>query len=152
MNNLISSVISKNYKKRKLTDVATFERAITGKVYPAGTTIIQISATRGQTIYLDSARTIEPHYVAVIPIDEVEPYYLFIVITKEMPSFCSKHQTGLNIQADAFKHMTIDVHDKDGQSYLATAYRLLEQMEEQEKNTIKALERFKQSMLQKMFV
>ena len=40
------------YEEVKLEDVAEFARAKQGYTYPAGTSTIQISATRGQVGYL----------------------------------------------------------------------------------------------------
>lgn len=143
--------ISRNYKIKKLVDVASYERAITGKVYPRGTTLIQISATRGQTIYLDNARKVESHYVAVIP-EEVDPYYLYIVITKAIPDFCRRYQTGLNIQAKSFDAMEVEIHDLPTQRIVAAKYKAMEEAEKKIEKEIKSLEEIKKYMLANLFV
>ena len=145
-------VIFKSHKKLKLTKVATYERANEGKTYPEGSTIVQISATQGQVFYLHKDQPVESKYMVITPKD-IEPFYLYIVIKKGMPKFVSRYQTGLNIQADAFKLMTIDVHtERATQDFIADQMQRLEKTEKNIEITIEKAQRFKRKMLQDMFV
>ena len=53
------------YETMKLGDIAEWERAKKGFVYPAGCTIIQVSATKGEVHYLTKKSEVEPKYVVV---------------------------------------------------------------------------------------
>lgn len=152
MNNSSYSVIFKNYKIMNLTDVANYERATIGKTYKAGSTIVQVSATQGQSIYLHKDQEVESKYVVISAKVEILPYYLYVVIQKAMPDFCNKYQTGLNIQAEAFEMMKIEVHGKEAQEIIAKYYRLIEEAEEKEVQAINALMDVKANLLSKMFV
>ena len=55
------------YEVVKLEDIAEFGRAKQGHIYPAGTSWIQISATRGQLGYLTHPSQIHTKNVAIIP-------------------------------------------------------------------------------------
>ena len=51
----------------KLPDVATYERAKKGKVYPKGCTLLQVSATKGQLVYLHEDQTVDSKYCVIEP-------------------------------------------------------------------------------------
>lgn len=71
------------YEEVKLEDVAEYARAKKGKVYPAGTSTIQISATRGQVGYLNRSREVHSKDVAIIPQAGINPRYFNIVMQKK---------------------------------------------------------------------
>lgn len=141
-----------NYRTVNLLDVASLERAQAGKVYPAGSTIIQISATRGQTIYLEEAGEVESHYVVIVPEVECDPYYLYIVIERAMPWFCHTYQNGLNIVPSEFKHLKIGWHNLADQKKIARMLRTVAGMERRQEEAIDQARMVKKDYLQNMFV
>lgn len=137
----------------KLTDVAKYERATKDKVYKAGTVLVQVSATRGQVLILDKSQTVETHYVAIEPIVQIMPYYLFLIIEMAMPEFTEKYQTGLNIQADAFKFMRLRMHTSlKTQAEIANEILKQNRLEYLIEKAIEQLTNVKANMLDNMFV
>lgn len=90
----------------RLPDLASWERAKAGKVYPAGCTLLQISATRGQLVYLGQERTVDSRYAVIQP-KAVSGFYLFCLLESQMPDFLRTHQTGLNIQPAVLNEMEV---------------------------------------------
>lgn len=68
------------YEEVKLEDVAEYARAKKGWIYPAGTSTIQISATRGQIGYLDKPSEVHTKDVAIIPQAGINPRYFNIIM------------------------------------------------------------------------
>lgn len=134
-----------NYKRMKLTDIATVERVKKGVIYKAGTIFIQVSATRGQIFILDYDSEVGTRYVSIIPKIDINPYYLKISIEIELPEFLFKVQTGLNIQCEAFNYLSVCVHDRETQDYIAQCFsfldREIESVENMEWNGTKTLRR-----------
>ena len=46
---------------------------------------------------------VEPKYVVVFPVPNINSRYMNIIIEKNIEEFCLKYQTGLNIMVDAIK-------------------------------------------------
>lgn len=115
-----------NYKTVKLKEIATWERAQAGKIYPAGCTTIQISATRGQHEYLDEPREVHTKEVVVQPDTSINPRYFFIVISKNMDRYLSSHQTGLNIKEKEIGEFPIELHDKETQAAIVQVFDWLD--------------------------
>lgn len=137
----------------KLTDIATIERAKAGKTYPAGSTIVQVSATRGQARYLAEPSEVEGKYAVIEPADKrVYPPYLFFVIERELPRFLHTYQTTINIQMEVFDHMTLDMHaDYETQRAITELFELVDGRIEQEARTIERLKDLKLWHLDTMF-
>lgn len=55
------------HKQVRITDVAELERAKKNKIYEKGCTLIQISATDGQVVYLENTGNVGVQYLVVIP-------------------------------------------------------------------------------------
>lgn len=129
----------------RLLDVATIERAKAGKTYPAGSTIVQVSATEGQARYLAEPSEVEGKYAVIEPTDRrVYPPYLFFVIERELPRFLHTYQTTLNIQMEAFDHMVLDMHaDYGTQRAIVELFVLVDGRIEQEARTIERLKDLK---------
>ena len=72
-----------SYEEFKLEDVAEFERAKQGHIYPRGTSTIQISATRGQVNFLFVDRAVHAKEVAIIPQAGINQKYFNIVLRKK---------------------------------------------------------------------
>lgn len=81
-----------------LEDVAEYGRATEGHIYPAGTSTIQISATRGQIGFLDHPGKIATKDVAIIPQAGINMRYFNFVLQLNMDRFLNKYATGLNIK------------------------------------------------------
>ena len=109
----------KNYKNIKLKDCAEFERAKKGKTYPAGTSTIQISATKGETGYLEEPSEVHGKNVAIIPNRGIDPRYFKFVIQKNMGQFLAKYATGLNIQEKESGNFPIQLHNMETQEAIA---------------------------------
>lgn len=141
-----------DYKKVNLLDLVEIERAKKGKIYQVGNIIIQVSASRGQIIYLDKKQEVEPQYI-VLKVNEVNSKYLYYLLEEELPRFLKKYQTGINIQPNVFKHLNISIHtDIQTQNYIAN---LMDKLEEDIKKEVLLLEEyknFKKYHLDNMFV
>lgn len=148
----ISTVKDRRIITVKLTDIAKYERATKGKMYKAGTVLVQVSATRGQTLILEKDSTVESHYVAIEPIIQIIPYYLFLIIEMAIPEFVERYQTGINIQADAFNFMKLRMHTN-----LAVQAEIVEGVMKRERlvvlteQVIENLQNVKKNMLDSMF-
>lgn len=71
-------------KQVKLKDIANVERAKAKKVYPRGTIVVQMSATRGQIGLLKSSGEVGSQY-ACINSDSYVPGYLFALLKHVAP-------------------------------------------------------------------
>lgn len=142
----------KNYEVVKLRDVADFERAKKDKVYPAGTSTLQISATRGQIGYLETSGTVETKHVAIIPQAGIDPYYFNAVLQKGVERFMQKYATGLNIQERDVGNFEICLHNAETQKVIAEIVRFNENQAEIIEAQIKQLKELKKNALANMFV
>lgn len=91
----------------RLSEIAKWERAKAGKTYPEGCTLLQISATRGQLVYLDHTGPADSKYAVIEPVG-VSGFYLFCLLESQMPEFLKTHQTGLNIRPEVLNEMTVN--------------------------------------------
>lgn len=108
-----------------LTEVVEIEpRPTKGKIYPVGTIIIQISATKGQVLYLRTPSQIEEKYAVLIPKEDIEPFYLFTVIKKFFPKFFYQYRQGLNLKAEVLAEFYFPLHqDKNKQQQIIKMLR-----------------------------
>ena len=94
-----------------LLDIANIERSKKNKTYKKDSILIQLSATKGQMVYLDDDSKVDSKYgVFEADKDKVEPRYLYYVLKMSMPDFLAKYQTGLNIKPEIFDSFKIRVH------------------------------------------
>ena len=139
-------------KLTKITELASIERS-SGKVYPAGCTLIQISATRGQVLYHAEEAEVPTKYAVITANDKVLPKYLYHMISFQADAFFHAIQTGLNIQMDTLDEMKLKIHtDLKEQAEIAKHLDVIEKMEAKEEATIELLKQAKQTHLSKMFV
>lgn len=83
------------------------ERAKKGKIYPAGSIIVQLSATNGQTGLLTSSGEVEAHYAVIeLPKDQ-QPKYWHSYIKHNMPRHLHRVKEGLNMTLDGLKEFPI---------------------------------------------
>jgi len=136
----------------KLKDIAHIERAKKGKIYPKHSTIIQISATKGQVVYTKEEGEVETHYAVVLPHESYPPLCLNSMIDMFMPKFYNKYAVGLNIKAHEIGEMDIQLCQKDKMQeihdFFLESSKLLEQVERK----IATLKDLKKEQLDAMFI
>lgn len=136
----------------KLKDIAHIERAKKGKIYPKYSTIIQISATKGQVEYTKQEGEVKTHYAVVLPHEDYPPLYLYLMIETFMPHFYHKYSVGLNIKAHEIGEMDIKLCRKDKMQeihdFFLESSKLLEQVERK----IDALQDLKKEQLDALFI
>ena len=139
-------------KTVNITELAKIERS-SGKAYPAGCTLIQVSATRGQVLYHAEEAEIPSHYAVFLPNDKVLPKYLYHVISFQAVNFIYTVQTGLNIQINSLNEMKLKIHTElEKQAEIVKYLDVIEKMESKEEATIELLKQAKQTNLSEMFV
>lgn len=138
-------------KKVKLPEVATIERAKVGKI-EKNVTIIQISATRGQVIFVDEGE-IEAKYAVVRAKSNINPKYLYYAILDAVPRFSYNYQTGLNMKVCDLKHMELVLDDD-----LEIQKKQIKSMEKLERaikiyeTEIEKIKHFKKTMLDELIM
>ena len=140
------------YELVKLEDVAEYARAKQGKLYPAGTTTLQISATRGDIGFLFEPGYIHTKNVAIIPQTGIDPLYFNIAMQRNIDLFMHKYATGINIQEHEVGKFPIYLHDYETQKAIVLMFRQLEHEMIVERDTVNALKDLKSNMLKNMFV
>ncbi|MCQ2569380.1 MAG: restriction endonuclease subunit S [Limosilactobacillus sp.] len=141
-----------NYETVLLEDIAEFERAKKGKVYPKGTSTFQISATRGQIGYLETAREVKSKDVAIFPCSGINPRYFNIVLRKNVDEFLYKYLNGLNVKEKDVGKFLIQIQDTEAQEAVVFAFNLLDQEQQRAQVELNNLKNFKQNMLNKMMI
>lgn len=138
----------------RLLDIATVERAKAGKTYPSGSTLIQVSATKGQMRLLQEPSEVETKFAVIQPTDEsVFPSYLYFVLEMVIPRFLARYQTTINIQVDVFKHLEFELHDDpETQREIVEVFAKLDERIADEQRAIDRLKDFKAWHLDTMFV
>lgn len=113
----------RNYKKFKITEVADIlGRPKKNQMYPEGCICLQISASKGELLYLDTSQSVDAKYVVIQP-RNIVPFYLYLMIEKAMPEFLYKYRQGLNISAHDIKHMEVVCHtDVETQALIAMMF------------------------------
>ena len=138
-------------KTVNITELANIERS-SGKIYPAGCTLIQVSATNGQVLYHVEEAKIPAKYAVVTANDKVFPKYLYHMISFQADAFFHAIQTGLNIQIDSLSEMKLKIHtEMEKQAEIVRYLDIIEKMESEEETTIELLKQAKQTNLSEMF-
>lgn len=137
-----------------LLDIATIERAKSGKTYPAGSTLIQVSATDGKLRYMAEPGEVAQKFAVIEPDrDRVSPAYLYWALGIALPSFLARYQTTMNIQMDVFKHLKVEIHnDRETQDEIARLFATFDAQIDGIKRDIDRLKEFKKWHLDTMFV
>lgn len=92
----------------QLKDIATIERAKAKKQYPAGTIVIQMSATRGQTGLLKSTGEVPTHYACIQLKPNFNPEYMHLYLKhRANPRHFHRVQEGLNLTLDNIETIPI---------------------------------------------
>ena len=135
-----------------IAELARIERS-SGKVYPAGCTLIQVSATNGQVLYHVEEAEIPTKYAVVTANDKVLPKYLYHMISFQADAFFHAIKTGLNIQMDTLNEMKLKIHTElEKQAEIVKYLDVIEKLEAKEETTIELLKQAKQTNLSEMFV
>ena len=142
----------RTYEVVKLEDVAEYARAKQGKLYPAGTTTLQISATRGDIGFLFEPGYIHTKNVAIIPQTGIDPLYFNIAMQRNIDLFMHKYATGINIQEHEVGKFPIYLHDYETQKAIVLMFRQLEHEMAVERDMVNTLKDLKNNMLNDMFV
>ena len=141
----------------KLYDVARVERAVSGKIYPAGTVYIQVSACRRADLeqfrITKEAGTLEGKFAAIIPIRPVIPEYLQIALENSAEEFMRRYVgTNINIQMSAFDNFTLRWQDDlDAQQFVVDSLSAIQHGLEAEEEAIKQVQAMKQYFLEALF-
>lgn len=140
------------YEEVKLEDVAEFERAKQGFVYPSGSSYIQISATRGQVGFLYEASTVKESNVVIIPQCGIDKYYFYIILQKNIDAFINKYATGINIQEKEIGNFPIQLHGYTEQQLISKVVREMESKSSDKQKEIEYMKEMKKTLLSKMFI
>ncbi|OHY53209.1 restriction endonuclease subunit S domain-containing protein [Lacticaseibacillus paracasei] len=141
-----------SYERVKLDDIADFERAKKGHVYPTGTSTLQISATRGQIGYLEHPSTIESKYAAITPMAGLNPRYFNLILQKNIDEFMRKYMADLNIQLNDLRHFPIEICNYETQEAVARMVMFVGDKKAEAEHELAYLLELKQALLQRMML
>lgn len=141
-----------DYEYVLLEDIAEWERAKPGHIYPKGSSTIQISASRGQVGFLEEAGTVPSKDVVVIPASGINKRYFNIILQKNMDKFLSRYATGINIQEHEVGNFPIELHKPDTQDAIAKIMARVDSRIDETEREIGMFMDLKKDMLQQMFV
>ena len=145
-------------RMRSIVEIATVERAVAKKIYPAGTTLIRMSAVSGYLQdavlkYVEEPGEIDSKYCCIVPNENIiRPRILFELIGTVLDEYMHTYVSGMNIQAKDFKFLEIPVAPMAEQIELEKQLNRLDEEEKQTQKMITALKDFKAIMLDHMFV
>ena len=144
----------KKHKKMNLLDLVDIERSKKNKLYPAGSILIQLSATRGQMQYMNRPGPADSKYgVMMLKNKNINPRYFYFILNMNMGSFLSVYQTGLNIVPEVFKFMNLEIHtDRQIQDKIADMFDDLKNIEVNYQKEIAKWKDIKQFHLDNMFI
>lgn len=141
------------HKMTNIYDIADVERAVNGKNYPEGCTLMPLSAAQSSPLVYHGARgPVETRYAVIQPHEDVNPEYLFTIIERAYSRFKAKRMTTINMQFGQLKFLMVDYHpDRQAQEYVANMVRQVFMLEEQERKIIEELKEQKRYYLGTMF-
>ncbi|MDC7953204.1 restriction endonuclease subunit S [Liquorilactobacillus mali] len=141
-----------SYEIYKLDEVADFERAKKGHVYPRGSSTIQVSATRGQIGYLSVPSEVDSKNVVVIPIAGINTKYFNIVLQRGIEAYMNKYATGINIQEKEIGNFEIYLHNNETQLKVVQFVNIMDEQFETTSNEIETLKELKSKLLSEMMI
>lgn len=140
-------------RKVNINEICNVERAITGKMYKAGTCFIKLSAADETVGQISKMGGIDQRYAIFEPKDEVDTAYLFIAIERCFPAFLRRYRTTINLQFGALKNFVIDWHDdQEAQKYVVDVVGTLNNEIEMTEQQIKLEKEQKRWYLNKMMI
>lgn len=143
----------KNRKKCRLKEIAEISRAQSGKIYPAETNWIELSATKGRIGITKKAEPIESRNAVIVPKIEIDPWYLHLILGRSLGRFLSKYLTTINLQADAVGLLEIEYHtDIETQKKISESLKTIEERIDLEQRNLDFIQGLKKTMLDGMMV
>ncbi len=142
-------------RKIKLSKVADIERGKNDKIYPAGCTLIPLSASDYTLIkYLKNADTVSSRFAVVRPHEFVNSEYLYIAILQAAEAFFATYKTGINLQLSILqKFFTIRYHDDSStQKYIVDHIQLVNQYVQNVIYEMETYKNMKKNMLSRMLI
>ena len=140
-------------KKINVNEICNVERAVSGKIYKAGTCFIKLSAVDESVGQIREPETIDSRYAALEPKADINTAYLYIAISRAFPDFLRRYRTTINLQFDTLKHFVIDWHDdQDAQAYVVDQISTVDRDIEYWENMIEREKEIKRWYLSKMMV
>lgn len=141
------------HKMTNIYDIADVERAVNGKIYPAGCTLMPLSAAQSSPlVYHNECGQVETRYAVIQPHADVNTEYLFTIIERAYPKFKAKYMTTINMQFGQLKFLMVDYHpERETQDYVASMVHQVHMLEEQEQKIIEELKEQKRYYLGTMF-
>lgn len=135
-----------------MSDVCEVERGQAGKVYPAGTCYVALSATNDTVDQLREPSEIDGRYAALVPKDAREGDYIRAVLERAFPRWLAAHRTGINLQFGELATLMVEWHeDADTRREVGAACQKFNGMARAEEATAAGLMDVKQYLLLRMF-
>lgn len=99
---------------KPILEICDFERVKKGKIYKAGISYIQLSASDGKVRFLVDDKELEEKYGVFIPKgkDYICPRFIYYMLDFEMEEFLARYQCGMNINPDIFKFLKVTYYTK----------------------------------------
>lgn len=141
------------FEIKKLKDVATFERVKKDKFYKKGTSLIQISATKGEIYFLESNKCSETKNVAIMcDTDILDPRYFNICLHANIGYFLNKYKEGINVKEKDIGNILIQVRNFETQKCLVDMFSNVDTQIEITERKINTISELKKLFLSDMFV
>ena len=139
--------------KRNIYEICgVVERAKKGKIYPAGTVLIQLSATEGEVLRLKEDGAVDARYACLVPKKNENAEYFFRVIESTIGEFCETYQTGINLQFDVLKNYNVEYSKNENeQKSFCERIGKLDELISFEEGLIENWQNAKKYFLEKMF-
>ncbi len=140
-----------------LTDIADVDRAQKGKIYPAGTIYVQVSATPKYTDeiwhILKQAGELPGKYAVIFPKIEIIPAYLVLALTRNTAEWQARYiGDAINISMEIFKDLKVVYHpDIQAQAKILQKISIVDKAIEFESQQVKLNKEAKGFFLQNMF-
>lgn len=136
-----------------IRELADIERAKKDKIYPAGCTLIQLSATHGQMVYMMTDQHVDGRYAVVMPHENVTGRYLYISIENVWEDFFHGAKTGINLMISALDSLVVYYDTSaSGQRTTIELYEAIEKQMQLENSLINGYKQVKETMLDKMLL
>ncbi|KAA8832599.1 hypothetical protein [Bifidobacterium tissieri] len=98
---------------KNVTQLFDIERAEKGKEYPAGTVLIQLSASDGQVHYQDKAGPVSAQYATLVPKEPKWARYLYECVKRAWPAHYARTNQGINYPHGSLLELNVTVHASD---------------------------------------
>lgn len=141
------------YSLVPVSELCDVERAKAGKIYPAGTCYVTLSAAHDTVMRIDEPGEIETRYAAIVPRDGTDPDYLFIMLQRAFPRWLMAHRTGINLQFKELATLRVEWHtDEATRCVLVDECAALDHEAEMIEQRIETLKELKRYLMGTMFV